>query len=697
MAQKRSTMNKLIKFSRAILAIAMMLSLGLPSLAHDFEVDGIYYKYLDKTKKTVAVTFSGAAHNFYNEYTGEITIPSMTTYNGKTFFVTEISQYAFSDCTGLTAVTIPNSVTSISDNAFSGCWNLTNITIPNSVTFIGASAFTSTAWLSNKPDGIVYINDVLYNYKGTMPNNTSIKIKEGTISISPDAFMNCIGLSSITIPNTISTIGRRAFYNCSNLTSFDIPDSVVFIGDYAFSDTPWYKNQSEGMIYINNILYGYKGNVPNNTSIRIKEGTISISPNAFSGRQGLNSIIIPNTVISIGAYAFRNCTNLKSVAISNSITKISESTFEGCTNLSYVNIPNSVTLIETTAFYNCTNLTSIIIPNSVTRIEASAFNSCYNLTSIVIPNSVTEIGYAAFRECRGLKSVTIGNSVAEINEYAFNYCNNLNTIISLNSTPPICANNTSFHFYSPSLFIPDHCFSKYFVDDVWGLFNNIKKIETLVSSITLNETTLNINPGSNYTLFATVTPSNATIPNISWESDNPIVATIDQNGIITGNSSGSANIIARANDGSNTSATCKVTVNSITPTITLSQTEVSLPKNDIITLFYSITNSTTKTATWSTSNGNVAYLKASSDGSATILGMADGVATITATMVDNGKEYSASCKITVGVGGVEGIETDSNAIEVARYDIYGRLLNEPTKGINIVKYSDGTTEKEIVK
>ena len=166
---------------------------------------------------------------------------------------------------------------------------------------------------------------------------------------------------------------------------------------------------------------------------------------------------------------------------------------------------------------------------------------------------------------------------------------------------------------------------------------------------------------------------------------------------MTGISAGAATITVRANDGSNVSATCKVTVNSVTPSITLSQTEATLPVNDIMTLSYSITNSATKTATWSTSNANVAYVKPNSDGSARIVGMADGVATISATMIDNGKEYSASCVVTVGVGGIEGVEADNNAVEVARYDIHGRLLSEPAPGINIVKYSDGTTRKEIVK
>ena len=130
-------MNKLSKFSRAIVAIAMMLVVALPSLAHDFDVDGIYYNYLDKTAKTVEVTYKGSSSSSYsNEYTGSITIPSSVTYSGTAYSVTSIGTRALSSCSGLTSVTIPNSVTSIGDEAFVECSGLTSITIPNSVTTV---------------------------------------------------------------------------------------------------------------------------------------------------------------------------------------------------------------------------------------------------------------------------------------------------------------------------------------------------------------------------------------------------------------------------------------------------------------------------------------------------------------------------------------------------------------------------------
>ena len=516
-------MKQFTNHFRAIFATAMMLCVALPTLAHDFEVDGIYYNYLDESAKTVAVTYWGSySSSYHNEYSGSVIIPSSITYNGTSYSVTSIGEEAFSGCTGLTEVTIPNSVTMIGNYAFASCQGLTSVTIPNSVTEIGGGAFK-----------------------------------------------NCQGLTSVTIPNSVTKIGEYAFYDCTGLTSVTIPNSVTEIGS-----------------------------------------------SAFSRCTGLTEVTIPNSVTSIGSSAFSRCSGLTSVTIPNSVTSIGSSAFYDCTGLTKVTIPNSVTEIGGSAFSSCTGLTSVTIPNSVTSIGSSAFYYCSGLTSVTIGNSVTSIGDSAFSYCSGLTSVTIGNSVTEIGNYAFSGCSSLKNIISLNPTPPSCESSSSFNssnYSNATLYVPKDGFAKYFIDDVWGQFSNIKKIETLVSNTR----------------------------------------------------------------------------------ITLSQAEASLPVNEIITLTYTVTPSYTPVE-WSTSNPNVAYIKVNSDNSVTVLGLTDGVATITASATD-GSGASASCVVTVGVGGVEGIEADDNAIEVARYDIHGRLLSEPTRGINIVKYNNGTTKKEVVK
>ncbi len=138
------------------------------TMAHDFEVGGIYYNILSEEKKTVEVTYRGDSYSSYdNEYSGSVDIPSSVLSNGITYSVTSIGDYAFVFCSGLTSITIQNNVTSIGDYAFVYCSGLTSVTIPNSVTSIGDWAFRS-----------------------------------------------CTGLTSITIPNSVTSIGGYVFYGC---------------------------------------------------------------------------------------------------------------------------------------------------------------------------------------------------------------------------------------------------------------------------------------------------------------------------------------------------------------------------------------------------------------------------------------------------------------------------------------------------
>ena len=298
----------------------------------------------------------------------------------------------------MTSVTIPNSVTEIGSSAFYDCTGLTSVTIPNSVTSIGYYAFYNTPWYNNQPDGVVYINNVLYKYKGTMPSGTSIDIKDGTVSITSSAFYYCTGLTLVTIPNSVTEIGSSAFYNCTGLTSVTIPNSVTSIGS-----------------------------------------------SAFSGCTGLKSVTIGNSVTEIGGSAFYNCTGLTTVNFNatncTSMGSSSYPVFSGCTKFTTLNIGDNVTNIPDYAFRKCTGLTSVTIPNSVTSIGSSAFYKCTGLTSVTIPNSVTSIGEHAFMYCSGLTEVTIPNSVTSIGSSAFSGCTGLtkttiekgNDSISINS------------------------------------------------------------------------------------------------------------------------------------------------------------------------------------------------------------------------------------------------------------------------
>ncbi len=396
--------------------------------------------------------------------------------------------YAFYNLKSLKSITIPNSVTSIGKEAFRSCISLTSITIPDSVTSIGNYAFHNTPWYKAQPDGLIYINKVLYDYKGLMPGNTKIDIIPGTVSISGCIFVGYTGLTSVTIPDSVTSISEYTFYGCTGLTSITIPNSVTSIDDYAFyncsnlgavyySGLPsqweaidigssndslknaarhytncgqnliWSLNKSSGVLTISGTgaMYSYNSasDLPwyseqsNIKVVVLENGVTSISDYAFYECTGLASITIPDGVTSIGNYAFYRCTGLTSVAIGNCVTSIGNSAFDGCTGLTSITIPDSVTSIGNCAFYGCTGLTSITIPDSVTSIDAAAFYGCTGLTSITIPDSVISIGHSAFEGCTGLTSITIPGSVTSIRKEAFRGCTGLTSITILDSVTSI--------------------------------------------------------------------------------------------------------------------------------------------------------------------------------------------------------------------------------------------------------------------
>ena len=382
--------------------------------------------------------------------------------------VTSIGRYAFSGCSGLTDIIIPESATSIGDFTFSGCSSLESITLPfvgGSIKtaddtyqypfgyIFGTSSFTGGVAtqqnyygsnISSTTYDTYYIpsslkkvtitgGNILYGAFENCGNLTSITIPESVTSIGERAFYNCSGLTNITIPESVTSIGGSAFYNCSNLANITIPDSVASIGGAAFSGCSALQyNEYENACYLGNEINPYVVIVDvkdtSLTDYTINQNTKFIYDSAFSGCNNMTSITIPNGVTSIGSGAFSRCDSLISIAIPESVTRIGNSAFYGCSSLESITIPDGVTSIGSSAFYYCDSLTSITIPDSVTSIGGSAFERCSSLTSITIPNGVTSIGEDAFYNCSSLTSITIPDSVTSISNYAFSGCDNLTTI-----------------------------------------------------------------------------------------------------------------------------------------------------------------------------------------------------------------------------------------------------------------------------
>ena len=260
---------------KPLLLLFLLALLPLKAMADAVEINGIYYNLVDKAIKIAEVTKKP------NKYTGDVVIPEKVDYNGTSFAVTSIGNYAFEDCSGLTSVTIPSSVTSIGEWAFYGCSRLTSVTIPSSVTSIGNHAFSYCSGL------------------------TSVTIPSSVTSIADHSFYGCSGLTSVTIPSSVTSIGGSAFSYCSGLTSVTIPSSVTSIADHTFSGCS------------------------SLTSVTIPSGVTGIDDYAFYGCSSLTSVTIGSGVRYIYSQPFANCQKLTDVTcLAETVPSTYSSAFE---------------------------------------------------------------------------------------------------------------------------------------------------------------------------------------------------------------------------------------------------------------------------------------------------------------------------------------------------------------------------------
>ena len=342
--------------------------------------------------------------------------------------------------------------------------NVRSITIPGSVTFIDLESFYYCNRLA-----AINVSDENPKYKSTdgmlcdkisntliycpKDKNGSVTIGNTVSSIGNRAFFNCKGLTGVVIPDSVSTIGSDAFHGCEHLTGVVIPDAVTSIGWHAFADCR------------------------SLTSVNIPTSVTTIEGYSFESCSGLTSVTIPNSVTSIEASAFFDCLGLTSVNIPTSVTSIGRSAFENCSGLMSVNIPDEVKNISPSAFRNCSSLTSINLPDSVKSIGNSAFEVCRKMEEVTIGDSLTGIPKSTFKGCSSLKKVVLGKSVSSLSNTSFSGDTAVAMIVSKNTVPPT---GTAIVWASVSksipVYVPCSSIDAYKSSVCWSGFTNFKPL-----------------------------------------------------------------------------------------------------------------------------------------------------------------------------------------------------------------------------
>lgn len=434
--------------------LVFFLATSLLAPADIVEIDGINYSFNSK----FATVVSGS-------YEGDVVIPASVTYDGVEYDVREIDN-AFGKKTGITSLTIPNSIKRINDWFFSSFYG-------NSMTAVyitDLAAWCNIEFIGYQSNPLMFANHL---YVGD-EEVTDLVIPDGVTEISNWAFSGCLGLLSLTVGKGVTTIGQGAFWSCSKLTSATIGGNVTSIGFNAFYNCQGLKSVK---------FLPCEANTENGTSSSANDMTM-IREEAFYGCKNLTSIYFGNRPLRFSKDAYKGCDALTSVHITDisswcksSIYNISDGPLMRAHHLYYgeeeINdlvIPDDVTSISDLVFAGCHNLSSVTIGDNVKEIGQDAFHVC-GMNSVIIGNGNTNIGSNAFSQCSSLKDVTIGDG-ADIGIYAFLSCSNLTTVTIGSGIETIgmkafqnCTNLTDFYSHSEDVpFVGDDAFENAYIE-----------------------------------------------------------------------------------------------------------------------------------------------------------------------------------------------------------------------------------------
>ena len=393
-----------------------------------------WYKYLETTITVTAdnvtdgISKLSKGGNHTVKVTGEITADTIasikTALNNNnsakvnldlsdTTGLTFIGENAFSWCSNLTSVVIPDNVTSVDYNAFLICNNIENLVTGNGLTSLDNLPITSALKSITIGSGINSINESTFNSCNNLTvfnvdeNNQNYSVSDdGKILFNKDktTLITCSSAANdVTIPDCVTTVNSGAFVNCKNVETLVIGNGLTSLDNLPITSALKSITIGNNIKSIGDFTFCGCNSL---TSMTIPGSVTKIGSSVFSGCSKLVNVTIPDSVTEIGNYAFNGCNGLKNIRISKNVTKIKDYTFSNCSNLTSIAIPDSVTEIGNYAFSGCGNLTSVTIGSNVTSIGSWAFNGCSSLTSVVIPDGVTTIEYYVFYNCSNLTNVT---------------------------------------------------------------------------------------------------------------------------------------------------------------------------------------------------------------------------------------------------------------------------------------------------
>ena len=518
----------------------------------------------------------------------EITIPKSLEEAGREYGFGMYDYGPFCGCTNLKTVKLEKGLTQIAGNLFMRCYGLENIDIPDTVTTIGENAFKLCTSLENVKmyNSIDEINGRAF---AGCTSLKSVSLPDSITGMGTEIFSGCTSLSSVKLPNKRVNIMSSTFEGCTSLTEITLPDTVTTIQDHAFKNCTALK------------------------TINWSKSITDIQSYAFENCDALTKLDIPNTVTNIGTGAFYECGGFTDIAVPNSVKNLGSRAFENCDALAKVSISDSVTSMGEKAFYDCDALTDVELGTGITQIPTSCFEHCDALPSVVLPYRVSKVGDNAFKNCVALIEITIPRATTSISSSVFSYPAKM-TVYGISGTyAETFANQQGMKFVDKAVKATNVVLDKTeltlnrgmkysltmtvtpatFTDEVSWKSTNVNvaaiaedgtvtakeagqatikvtvgdvsatcKVNVVqpVTSIYLNKTSLEMTALDTYQLQASVYPSEANNKEVSWESSDEKVATVDENGLVQAKEKGTAVITAKAKDGSEVSRSCKVTV-----------------------------------------------------------------------------------------------------------------------------------------